>query len=46
MSVLLLLDVSDVLLDAGDFSVLLTVSIFLFAEIRGVMSSFTTLGFI
>ena len=46
MSVLLLLGISTVLLDACDFSVLLTASIFCFSEIRGVMASFTTLGFV
>ena len=45
-SVLLLLGVSVVLLDACDFSILLTVSIFFFDEIGGVMDSFTTLYFL
>ena len=42
MSVLLLLGVFTVLLDACDFSVLLTVSILSFAEIGGVMASSST----
>ena len=45
-SVLLIWGVSSVLLDACDFSVLLTVSIFFFYEIGGVMASSTTLGFV
>ena len=44
LSVLFLLGVSTVLLDACGFSVMLTVSFF-FPEIGGVMDSFTTLGF-
>ena len=45
LSYLLLLVVSTILLDARDFSVLLTMSIFFFA-IGGVMAYFTTLGFV
>ena len=45
MSVLLVLGVSTVLLDACDFYVLLTVSIFFFSEIGGVMDSSTTFCF-
>ena len=45
LSVLLLLVVSIVLLDACDFYIFLTVSIFFFSKIRGVMASFTTVGF-
>ena len=46
ISDLLLLGLSTVLLDAFDFSVLLTVSILFFAEIGRVMAYFTTLGLI
>ena len=46
LSVLLLLVVSTVILNAFDFSVLLTVSIFFFYEIGEVMASFTILGFV
>ena len=42
--VLLILGVSTILLDASDLSVLLTISIFFFAGIGGVMDYFTTLG--
>ena len=42
--VLFLLGVSTVLLGCCDFSVLLTVSIFFFAEIGGVRASSATLG--
>ena len=45
LSDLLLLDLSIFILDACDFSVLLTVSILFFA-MGGVMASFTTLGFV
>ena len=45
VSVLLLLGVSTVLLDACDLSVLLTVSSFFFSEIGGVMDSSTTFSF-
>ena len=45
MSFLFLFGGYTVLLDDYDFSVLLTVSIFFVAEIRGVMDYFTTLGF-
>ena len=44
LSDLLILGVSIILLDACDFSFLLTLSIFFFS-IGGVMSSFTTLSF-
>ena len=37
---------ATVLLDACDFSFLLTVSIFFFSEIGGVMASFATLGLV
>ena len=46
MSVLLLLGVSTVILDDCDFSLLLTVSIFFFSEIRGVMAYLTTIGYV
>ena len=46
LSVLLLLVVSTVILNAFDFSVLLTLSIFFFYEIGEVMASFTILGFV
>ena len=45
MSVLLLLGVYTVLLDACDFYVLLTVLILFFSEIGGVMDSSTTFCF-
>ena len=44
LSVLLLLGVFTVLLDACDFSVLLTTSIIFFSEIGGVKAFFTTLS--
>ena len=45
VSVLLIVGVSIFLLSACDFSDLLTVSIFFFSEIGGVMVCSTTLGF-
>ena len=46
LSYLLLLGVSTILLDACYLSVLLTVSIFCFADIGGVMASFAKLCFV
>ena len=45
VSVILILGASNVLLDACDFSVLLNVSIFFFAEIEVLMDYFTTFCF-